>query len=54
MKFAKFMILMVFAAACYATDLGTKENPLTIGSVQELLQKMPHSVFPIWKRRLEE
>lgn len=38
MKFAKFMILMVFAAACYATDLGTKENPLTIGSVQELLQ----------------
>lgn len=40
MMFAKFMMPMalVLAAGCYAADQGTKDDPLTIGSVQELMQ----------------
>ena len=40
MKFKNFMMPMalVLAAGCYAADQGTKEDPLTIGTVQELLQ----------------
>lgn len=40
MKFKNFMMPMalVLAAGCYAADKGTKEDPLTIESVQELLQ----------------
>ena len=40
MKFKNFMMPMAFvlAAGCYAADQGTKEDPLTIGTVQELLQ----------------
>ena len=40
MKFKNFMMPMalVFAAGCFAADQGTKEDPLTIGTVQELLQ----------------
>lgn len=40
MKFTKFMMPMalVLAAGCYAADQGTKDDPLTISSVQELLQ----------------
>ena len=40
MKFKNFMMPMalVLAAGCFAADQGTKEDPLTIGTVQELLQ----------------
>ena len=40
MKFTKFVMPMAFvlAAGCYAADQGTKDDPLTISSVQELLQ----------------
>ena len=40
MKFKNFMMPMalVLAAGFYAADQGTKEDPLTIGTVQELLQ----------------
>ena len=40
MKFTKFMMPMAFvlAAGCYAADQGTKDDPLTIGSVQDLME----------------
>lgn len=40
MKFTRFMMPMALAlaAGCYAADQGTKDDPLTIGSVEELLQ----------------